>query len=140
MLFTCTDDMFLSRCNSKSRRKSQANVERDKRRMQAHCAMKAKMKLGEDRDHSALLITKWFRSVLRRVKDAKVTLEEQPESEGKHEVRIYHYRVSIVIFTFKIFILIRLTLHDSLTHRRRRPCKSLGGASTPGLIPHRTSR
>ena len=88
MLFTCTDDMFLSRCNSKSRRKSQANVERDKRRMQAHCAMKAKMKLDADdgdRNHSALLITKWFRSVLRRVKDAKVTLEEQPESEGKHE-------------------------------------------------------
>ena len=25
MLFTCTDDMFLSRCNSKSRRKLQAN-------------------------------------------------------------------------------------------------------------------
>ena len=139
MLFTCTDDMFLSRCNSKSRRKSQANVERGKRRMQAHCAMKAKMKLDGDRNHSALLITKWFRSVLRRVKDAKVTLEEQPESEGKHEVRIYHYRV-IVIFTFKRFILIRLTLHDSLTHRRRRPCKSLGGASTPGLIPRRTSR
>jgi hypothetical protein len=139
MLFTCIDDMFLSRCNSKSRRKSQANVERGKRRMQAHCAMKAKMKLDGDRNHSALLITKWFRSVLRRVKDAKVTLEEQPESEGKHEVRIYHYRV-IVIFTFKIFILIRLTLHHSLTYRRRRPCKSLGGASTPGSIPHRTSR
>ncbi len=111
--------------------------------MQVHCTMKTKMKLEGGQNQSALLITKWFRTVLRRVKDAKVTSEEQPkqdhvpflESEdeqlvNEYEVRIYHYRI-IVVFTFKSFILIRLTLHDSLTRYRRRPCDC---RDTPGSI------
>ncbi len=85
---------MLVRC--KPRRKSRSDVERDKRRAQAHCAMKVKIKLEEEQAQSTPLLAKWFRTVPRRVKDAKVTLEEQPESEGNHEV---HYRV-ILIFRF----------------------------------------
>ena len=49
--------------------------------MQAHCVMKAKMKHEGVQNQSALLLTKWFRSVLRRIQVAKVMSEGQPEQD-----------------------------------------------------------